>query len=389
MKFGTMDLDSSLYELIPITPIHIGSGNELLPYNYIIKNGIYYKIDITEIYESLPEKEKETFEREIGKGIINFRSYLNRVYNENLGYIYKGEVEEKFNEVYSRKLNGAARVNEENQLIIKEFIENFKGKYIPGSSIKGAIRTAFLSEEGDNINYKLGRKKDSKTAPFVLLDDSGKFPITNKREVANKAKEIEAGILNIRELNPKADPFKNISVGDTSVVEDAVKVFSIERVSKNPEKNSMPMGTIEGVKSLLSCGKEISFTFRMSFKNYREGTFKGRVRDIIEETNIFQEDLFNYLNAKARKLLDDELVFFKENRNKESEKVCKEIEKILDKIMEESSEDEALIRIGQGAGFNSSTFNLYNKGRNIKINDPKTKVVTDIYPMGWALIRKK
>ena len=172
-------------------------------------------------------------------------------------------------------------------------------------------------------------------------------------------------------------------------MEDVVKVFSIERVSKNPEKNSMPMGTVEGIKSLLSCGKEISFTFRMSFKNYREGTFKGRVRDIIEETDLFQEDLFNYLNAKARKLLDDELVFFKENRNKESEKVCKEIEKILDKIMEESSEDEALIRIGQGAGFNSSTFNLYNKGRNIKINDPKTKVVTDIYPMGWALIRKK
>ncbi|MDX8337232.1 type III-A CRISPR-associated RAMP protein Csm5 [Candidatus Cetobacterium colombiensis] len=258
-----------------------------------------------------------------------------------------------------------------------------------GSSIKGAIRTAFLSEEGDNINYKLGRKKDSKTAPFVLLDNSGKFSITNKKQVTDKVKEIEAGILNIKRLDPKADPFKNISVGDTSVVEDAIKVFSIERVSKNPEKNSMPMGTIEGVKSLLSCGKEISFTFRMSFKNYRDGTFKGRVRDIIEETSVFQEDLFNHLNAKARKLLDDELAFFKENKNKESEKVCKEIEKILDKITEESSEDEALIRIGQGAGFNSSTFNLYNKGRNIKINDPKTKVVTDIYPMGWALIRKK
>lgn len=57
--------------------------------------------------------------------------------------------------------------------------------------------------------------------------------------------------------------------------------------------------------------------------------------------------------------------------------------------MEESSEDEALIRIGQGAGFNSSTFNLYNKGRNIKINNPKTKVGTDIYPIGWELIRKK
>jgi len=388
MKFGTMDLDSSLYELIPITPIHIGSGNELLPYNYVIKNGVYYKIDITEIYESLPEKEKETFEREIGKGIINFRSYLNKVYNEKLGYIYKGEVEESFSEVYSRKLNGAVRINEENQLIIKEFIENFKGKYIPGSSIKGAIRTAFLSEESDNINYKLGRKNGG-TAPFVLLDDSGKFPITNKRQVADKAKEIEAKILKIRRLDPKADPFKNISVGDTSVVEDAVKVFSMERVSKNPEKNSMPMGNIEGVKSLLSCGKEISFTFRMSFKNYREGTFKWKVRDIIEETNIFQEDLFGYLNSKARKILDDELVFFKESKNKESEKICKEIEKILDKIVEESPEDEALIRIGQGAGFNSSTFNLYNKGRNIKINDPKTKVVTDIYPMGWALIRKK
>ncbi|MGL4976970.1 MAG: type III-A CRISPR-associated RAMP protein Csm5, partial [Cetobacterium sp.] len=329
MKMGNLDSESSMYDFIPLTPIHIGSGHELLPYNYILKDEIYYKIDISEIYENLSEENQLKFNEEIQKGMVSFRAYLNEMYDEKYGFIYKGKASKKFTYTYNSKLRGSGKSYEENQLIIKEFIESLKGKYIPGSSIKGAIRTAYLSEMAENIEYKLGRK-DSKTAPFVLLSDDGKFQITNKKQVSEKAKELEAKILNLTNLNPKADPFKNVFVGDTFNIDELIEVISIERVSKNPEKNSMPMGNVEATKSLFSSGLEIALPFRMSFKNFRLGTFKGYVREILEETNIYEDDIFETLNNKARKILNDDLRFFKDAKNIEVEKIVKKLEEVLD-----------------------------------------------------------
>ncbi|MGL5426934.1 MAG: hypothetical protein ACRDAS_03380, partial [Cetobacterium sp.] len=95
MKMGNLDSESSMYDFIPLTPIHIGSGHELLPYNYILKDEIYYKIDISEIYENLSEENQFKFNEEIQKGMVSFRAYLNEMYDEKYGFIYKGKASKK------------------------------------------------------------------------------------------------------------------------------------------------------------------------------------------------------------------------------------------------------------------------------------------------------
>ena len=47
--------------LTPITPIHIGNGKSILPYEYIIKDGYMYKFDMMDIYSNLNDNEKILF----------------------------------------------------------------------------------------------------------------------------------------------------------------------------------------------------------------------------------------------------------------------------------------------------------------------------------------
>jgi CRISPR-associated protein Csm5 len=368
-----MDMESYLYEFVPITPIFIGSGNELFPYNYIVKNKIYYKIDPAEIYENLSSNEQENFQKEIEKGTIPFRSYLNRIYKEELGYLYKGEVSKNFEEIYTTKLKGAKKPNEENQLIVKEFIESYQGKYIPGSSIKGAIRTAYLSESDlfGEIYYKLSRRKSIKTAPFILLGQDGQ-PEKNK-EVKKRAQDLEAKLLHMKTWKVQEDPFKYLIVSDAMPLEEElIKVSEVKRTTKDNTKQDVPMGNIEALKSLMSCGVEKEFELRISYiKNFKE------------------KEVFEYLNKKAQKTLENDIEFYRASGYVKAEKISRELKKMLEKIMNDSKNKEALIRLGQGIGFNSTTFNLYNRGRNPKTDEPKTRVVVDNCPMGWAIIRRK
>ena len=47
--------------LTPLTPIQIGNGNDISPFEYVIKNGEYYRIDINEVMEKVPENIKKQF----------------------------------------------------------------------------------------------------------------------------------------------------------------------------------------------------------------------------------------------------------------------------------------------------------------------------------------
>ena len=42
--------------LTPLTPIQVGNGNQIYPYNYVIKNGFYYRIELSEIIDKFPSK---------------------------------------------------------------------------------------------------------------------------------------------------------------------------------------------------------------------------------------------------------------------------------------------------------------------------------------------
>lgn len=210
---------------MPLTPIQIGNGNDLSPFDYVIKNKKYFRIDIAEVIEKFPENIKRIYKILEEQSMISARKFLKNNYKEEYGYLYKCNVEDEFLKTYESKIAGAKNKNEENLLSISEFIGIHSGKYIPGSTLKGAIRTAYLMANfTEEDYYKIVRKTEDKygrktrTKPFKTL--------VNESDLEKK---IVSRILDMEKLEPKFDPFKNFSVTDTKIRNDMIEIKSITR----------------------------------------------------------------------------------------------------------------------------------------------------------------
>ena len=198
--------------LKPITPIHIGNGKEILPYEYVVKEDYLYKFNIMSIYENLNESQKKEFFKYVEQDIVKLRSFVNSIYDESFGYEIKVEVCDNFYNLYQQKVNGTSNKNEENSLLVSEFVNIHNKAYIPGSSLKGSLRTNLLYYLGqDNFDYK------------VVKNNKGR--IDGKLSDSRKSNEYENNILNKR--NPMDDPLKSIKISDSNLIQDALNLYDI------------------------------------------------------------------------------------------------------------------------------------------------------------------
>ena len=369
--------------LTPLTPIQVGNGNQIYPYNYVIKNGFYYRIELSEIIDKFPSKIKEEFIRLLeNNNMIKIRSFIFENYKEEYGYLYKAKIDKNVEDFYLKKIKGVELKNEENQLIIEEFIGNHMGKFIPGSTIKGALRNGFLFEKfkKDGYSYTLDREIEDRrgrkipTAPFVLKNIDKKYEKT-------ESDKREAKILGLDKLEPKIDPFKNLIVTDTEICDNLIKIKKIERVSIKEKKGNMSMNNFEITKSLYSDNEENNLSFKIIINEYDiseellNTLLKGNI--VTNKKNIYLENIFKNLNLKAKAILKEDIKFF----DKAGEINLTKISKKLLEQLENLKENEALIRFGRGAGFNSTTLNLANNSDMVY-----TRVISDGCPIGWALI---
>lgn len=379
---GGFKKEMKVYEctLTPLTPIHIGSGNELTPYNYVIKNDVFYRISLERVIPQLSEKEREELVRILeSNNFIKIRNFIQKVYKVEYGYYYSCPVDRDVVIKYESKIAGASKSNEENKLSVEEFIGNYMGKYIPGSSIKGAIRSAYL---GSNMTsrqyYTVERNEKSKTKPFRI--DKAK----------DESDRREASIIGLAKRDSFYDPFKKLLVKDSECLKDLVEVREVARVSKKP---SMPLGSYEVTKSILSSGDIIEVKFEMDINNiilptskslndvYFQNNKKANRPIINEYKTLTIEELFYCLNEKAIKVLEEDRKFFDRIGNIEGQEACREIKK----YMSELKSNEVLIKFGKGAGFNSTTLNVFNK----TVEEVYTRTTSSGLPCGWAILSYK
>lgn len=388
------NIDIMQYEctFTPLTPIQIGNGSEISPFEYVIKNGNYFKIDANEVIEKFPENIKKEFIKTLEeKSMISARKFLKNNYREEYGYLYKCIVSDEIIKLYNEKIGGAIKKNEDNNLTIFEFIGTHRGKYIPGSTLKGAFRSAYLMENFTEEDfYKIYREAENKYGK--------KIPTKPFKSVLNKKIEedkIISRILELENFDAKLDPFKNLKITDTEIRNDIIEIKEILRKGiKKGEMSLMPMGNFEVTKSLFSSNENVELSFNISIKNLTgnmEELFKKlstkkdkkteRFIPIVKgTTDFYLEDngFLDFLNNKAEKIIEEDIKFFEKIEDKKSLNICYELLKYRKKL----KENQALIRIGRGAGFNSTTFNLCNK----KIEEVFTRVTVEDMPIGWGLI---
>ena len=109
------DIENFRCQLTPLTPIHIGSGEESSSCDYIIKKNQFFRISLEDFYEKLDLKLKKEFLELIENNrFISIRKFVKDNYKEEYGYLYKTTVSEDIQEKYESKIGGATKKNEEN-----------------------------------------------------------------------------------------------------------------------------------------------------------------------------------------------------------------------------------------------------------------------------------
>ena len=389
-------------KLLPLTDIHIGYGKDIEAYEYTVKDRYMYRIDMSEVFDEMNDSEKENFHKILKKNnFFNIRSWIYNNYKEEWGYIYKEKISSEFEKYYKEKIDDRSEANSE--LTISEFVGYDNKKYIPGSSIKGALRTAFVhsyflkNEEKYEIKSKFKMKNDEK--------------VYDRKEIFKEAQIMESEVLLAEKedkygnktdkkgeklgLEPKKDPFKTVKIFDTEEIElekFSVNILQIEEGNLFCEVLSGIYSEINKVQKLNS-EDEIDFEDRIDFESEIDFEQGIKFNIVLSEyslrnntrmdykKNLGMKELLGFLDDKMKNILNFEI---EKEREKDSYNI-KGFYEFLKKIFDNfRNRNISLIRIGKYTGFNDKTINLLTTE---PIENSRTVFDANDYPMGWALIK--
>lgn len=190
--------------LTTLSPVFIGNGEELNKSMYVYNDNEIMIIDEKKLIKELLLRKGlyESFLNGCSSGNLNLTNFLEK----NLhGYkdidIYKYKIKSYSNIKTNGKFNN-----------INTFIKSSNGKpYIPGSSIKGAIRTAIIANEIYHNKEKYINFFENKNYPKNFHGKFAKNPIDNLKKLENIAlKNIFSKYSNIFNKNYKIEASPNI-----------------------------------------------------------------------------------------------------------------------------------------------------------------------------------
>ncbi len=194
--------------LSTLSPVHIGCGDDYEPTHFVIHGGLLHVLDPADLALALSDEERRKLaaladEREaIGALQRYFRSNAERFARLARRSIAAAEAvcrdyEEKAGRPTQRSSDGSATYNCF-PIARTAFRPLDGGPYLPGSALKGSMRTAWLSQR----NQGEGLRADEEQAK-------------------NPARLLEQRLLAYREGRFQDDPFRQLAVADAQPDDDA------------------------------------------------------------------------------------------------------------------------------------------------------------------------
>ena len=309
---------SQVYSLEVYSPVHIGSGKELKKdFDFIIEaSNQAFIVDVEKSLEAIDPK-SEVFNKYCNTA--NIEDLVKIV--EKIGYSLKN---------FSKSSQGKIET-------IQEHLKDaFLKPMIPGSSLKGAIRTALYSTalEKNNLNNKQGRKNDS----HLIKQIFGSNPQTD--------------LLRSLKLSDAYFQLESLNLGDIRIANHCNGQLKWKNLTtrKNKEnwKESFPL-----YREILTTHSKSYFILSWDQFLLQKDILSKWTKNIqyssCIKTNSFNE-LKKIVNQYALKSIEDELQFFKRTNQKE---VVQFYEKLKKEISNKS--DSMWLRLGWGLGKRAMT----------------------------------
>ncbi|MGB9687057.1 MAG: type III-A CRISPR-associated RAMP protein Csm5 [Rectinema subterraneum] len=193
--------------LRPLTAVHVGTGDVVTPLEYSVLPStgggrLYAVFSPEKVVESLPEEEKRQFSQFCASNnLVRLRKYLSEKVRMP-AVLYACKVSKEFESEFDRRKDD---IN--NALEVEVMYRNGKqAPVIPGSSIKGAIRTALLDKRASMMNR-------------ALLEEAAHEASRTKfdRKFQSRAMLFSA---------PNDDPLRALAIGDCTFAPKGTQLVS-------------------------------------------------------------------------------------------------------------------------------------------------------------------
>ena len=318
-----------------LSPIHIGTGQELDPFSFIIRDSRLFLIDLVKWMEEYPEKEA-LYTMMDSDNFVQVRSFIAERFDLEKAILCSIPVDsQQLLKTYQRAVQ---EKDPRNQVLISPMTRNevTMDAYIPGSSIKGAIRTAIANQFVQ--------------AAGVTSRDSG-------RGRSNYNEKIFGRI--------SSDPMRWLKLSDVSLKESGTVIVDATEYSVNPDKALTPKGHMEVALNLCQTGNPVIYPLRFSMASF---TLHGKTVD----PEFLVDSLYRFYVPKYE---EEYRKFFQSRRAIETQQGIIPINKVVSGL----NTNESLMRIGHFSHVECITLD--------GVRNPKTRRGKDGTPLPWGTTR--
>lgn len=159
------------FNCFTLSPIHIGTGEDIEPFSYVIQGKTLYCFDFMRFSALLSEHERSELQKQIlnpgSVGIIALRRHIKNLFDTNKhkdALLYSYDINNKgVLEYYNKRFDANDKDVINNLAISSIFRTRANNAAIPGSSMKGAIRAAVLK------NNRIYENIDIQKDPFAVV----------------------------------------------------------------------------------------------------------------------------------------------------------------------------------------------------------------------------
>jgi CRISPR-associated protein Csm5 len=337
--------------LEPVTPLHVSSNRESIVGIDVILEGD--QVVFIDLESSLKDLDPRFLDK-----ILNVAFSKEGFYRLTETLRREGRLTPLFKAVAKAKLSNGARVR------------LMQGMIVPGSTLKGYIRTAILYELLRNIQD-----------PKKILDEKIRNNLPgDPRYVAQDLEKYLLRTLRLPKQGGFVDAFANLIVSDPVVERYELAVREMRVIERATEKAIATIFMVTLESGLLRYDIRISGPFNID-KIVMQDDVRSRMQDILEKLSLIMKiirddpsDLIRILSEYGCRHLREELERTKNLGKPSIYKIYINKLEVLEKLCRSTPSNCAPARIGFGTGHEAKTIALYLK---------------DVYPELYNDLRKQ